>query len=44
MLPSLLARTLAQAFVDEMVDIRAIGRDLDPVDFLPLPQNPGFVA
>jgi glycosyltransferase involved in cell wall biosynthesis len=34
----------ARAFVDEMVDLRAIGRDLDPVDFLPVPPHPGFVA
>ena len=34
----------AQAFVDEMVDIRAIGPDPDPVDFLPVPQHPSCVA
>ena len=34
----------AQAFVDEMVDLRAVGPDPDPVDFLPVPQHPGLVA
>jgi glycosyltransferase involved in cell wall biosynthesis len=34
----------AKAFVDEMVDLHAIGPDPDPVDFLPVPQHPGLVA
>jgi len=34
----------AQAFVDRMVDIRAIGRDLEPVDLLPEHPHPGLVA
>ena len=34
----------AQAFVDKMVDIRAIGPDPDPVDFLPEHPHPGLVA
>ena len=34
----------AQAFVDAMVDLRTVGAEPDPVDFLPVPQHPGFVA
>ena len=34
----------AQAFVAAMVDLRATGAEPDPVDFLPVPQHPGFVA
>jgi len=34
----------ARAFVDAMVDLRASGPAPDPVDFLPVPQHPGFVA
>jgi glycosyltransferase involved in cell wall biosynthesis len=34
----------ARAFVDKMVDIRVVGADLGPVDFLPEHPHPGFVA
>jgi len=34
----------AEAFVDNMVDISAIGPDHDPVDVLSAPQHPRFVA
>jgi hypothetical protein len=27
-----------------MVELRAVGPDPDPVDFLPVPQHPGLVA